>query len=186
MAHSLGFYDDRISFQIVFSQSLWLRVLPGGAHLVQPIWMPVRRILGGSWTCGISFWPFLNSSGWWWLISSVFLTRISCPKTTHTNGYYGAWPGWAVSVSVLPLTVLLNIRHHSAKNIIPKINNEVPNLYNHSIILAIIQNKHRLEWATTTEHIVMLPLDFITWDHSFFTNFIYNHFLYLSSNTGNF
>ena len=83
--------------------------------------------------------------GWWWLISSVFLTRISYPKTTHTNGYYGAWPGWAVSVSVLPLTVLLNIRHHSAKNITPKINNEVPNLYNHSIILATIQNKHRLE-----------------------------------------
>ena len=31
------------------------RVLPGGTHLVQPIWMPVRRILGGGWTCGISF-----------------------------------------------------------------------------------------------------------------------------------
>ena len=45
-----------------------------------------------------------NSSGWWWLISSVFLTRSSCRKTTHANGYYGAWPGWAVSVSVLPLT----------------------------------------------------------------------------------
>ena len=25
----------------------------------------------------------------------------SCRKT---NGYYGAWPGWLVSVSVLPLT----------------------------------------------------------------------------------
>ena len=49
--------------------------------------------------------PFPNSSGWWWLISSVFLTRTSCPKTTHANSYYGAWPGWAVSVSVLLLTV---------------------------------------------------------------------------------
>ena len=39
-------------------------------------------------------------------ISFVFLTRISCFKTTHANGYYGAWPGWAVSISVLPLTVL--------------------------------------------------------------------------------
>ena len=48
--------------------------------------------------------PFPNSSGWWRLISSVFLIRISCHKTTHANGYYGAWPGWAVSVSVLPLT----------------------------------------------------------------------------------
>ena len=35
---------------------------------------------------------------------AVFFTRTSCLKTTHANGYYGAWPGWAVSVSVLPLT----------------------------------------------------------------------------------
>ena len=35
----------------------------------------------------------------------VFLTRTSCHKTTHANGYYGAWPGWAVLISVLPLTV---------------------------------------------------------------------------------
>ena len=66
--------------------------------------MPERRILGGGRTYGVSFWPFLNSSGWWWLISSMFLTRTSCRKTTHANGYYGAWPGWAVSISVLPLT----------------------------------------------------------------------------------
>ena len=39
-------------------------------------------------------------------ISFVFLTRISCFKTTHANGYYGAWPGWVVSISVLPLTKL--------------------------------------------------------------------------------
>ena len=45
-----------------------------------------------------------NSSGWWWFISSVFLTRSSCCKTIHANGYYGALPGWAVSVSVLPPT----------------------------------------------------------------------------------
>ena len=32
----------------------------------------------------------------------VFLTRISCHKTTHANGYYGAWPGWAVLISVSP------------------------------------------------------------------------------------
>ena len=37
----------------------------------------------------------------------MFLTRTSCRKTTHANGYYGAWPGWAVSVSVLPLTPLV-------------------------------------------------------------------------------
>ena len=53
----------------------------------------------------VTFSPFLNSSSWWWIISSVFLTRTSCHKTTHANDYYGAWPGWAVSVSVLALTV---------------------------------------------------------------------------------
>ena len=65
-----------------------------------------RRILGGGWTRGVSFWPFLNFSSWWWLISSVFLTRTSCRKTTHANSYYGAWPGWVVSISVFPLIEL--------------------------------------------------------------------------------
>ena len=97
-------YGDGINFWVVFSQSLWLRVLPGGARLVQPRWMP-ERILGGGWTCDVSFWPFLNFSGWWWVISSVFLTRTSCRKTTHANGYCGARPGWVVSVSGLPLTI---------------------------------------------------------------------------------
>ena len=38
------------------------------------------------------------------LISSLFLTRTFCHKTTHASGYCGAWPGWEVSISVLPLT----------------------------------------------------------------------------------
>ena len=67
--------------------------------------MLARGILGGRWTLSVSFQPFPNSSLWWWLISSVFLIRISCNKTTHANGYYGTWPGWAVSISVLPLTI---------------------------------------------------------------------------------
>ena len=48
---------------------------------------------------------FPNSSSWWWLISSIFLIRTSCHKTTHANGYYGVWPEWAVSISVFPLTI---------------------------------------------------------------------------------
>ena len=104
MTCSLGFYSDGISFWVAFSESFWLRVLPVGACLVQPRWMPERRILGGGRTCGVSFWPFPNSSSWWRLVSSVFLTRTSCCKTTHANGYYAAWPGWAVSISMLPLT----------------------------------------------------------------------------------
>ena len=87
------------TFHFVFDQSFWLRVLPGGACIVQPRWMPARRILGGGRTRGIFFWPFPNSSCWWWLISSLFLTRASCHKTIHANGYCGAW---VVSVSVLP------------------------------------------------------------------------------------
>ena len=67
--------------------------------------MPERRILGGGWTCGVSLRPFPNTSIWWWLISSMFITRTSCLKTTHANGYYAAWPGWAVSVRVLLLTL---------------------------------------------------------------------------------
>ena len=96
-------HGPQSSFWVVFSQSFWLRILPGGACLVQPRWMPVRWILGGGRTCGISFWPVLNSPSWWWLISSVFLTRTSCRKITHVNGDYGAWSGWVVPVSVLPL-----------------------------------------------------------------------------------
>ena len=87
--------------------------------------MSARRILEGGWTCGVTFWPFLSSSGWWWLISSVFLTRTSCCKTIHADGYMVRWclavsiivggfhhcgrfPSlWAVSVIVLPLTVIL-------------------------------------------------------------------------------
>ena len=29
------------------------------------------------------FLTFLELYGWWWLISSMFLTRTSCHKTTH-------------------------------------------------------------------------------------------------------
>ena len=104
VAGSLGVYGDGISVRVVFSHSFWLRVLPGNARLVHPRWMPVRRILEGGRTCGVSFWPLLNSPSWWWLINSMVLTRTSCHKT-HSNGYYDAWPGWAVSVRVLPLTL---------------------------------------------------------------------------------
>ena len=49
------FYGDGISFRVVFSQSFCLRVLSGVARLVQPRWMPMRRMLGGGRTCGVSF-----------------------------------------------------------------------------------------------------------------------------------
>ena len=55
MALSLGFYGDGISFLVVFSQSFLLRVLPGGAGLVQPRWMLARGMLGSGRTRGVSF-----------------------------------------------------------------------------------------------------------------------------------
>ena len=42
---------------------------------------------------------FPELSQFWWLVSSVFLTRTSCHKITHANSHCGACPGWAVSVS---------------------------------------------------------------------------------------
>ena len=91
--------------------------------MTQPRWMLARGILGSGRTRGVSFRPFPSFSDWWWLISSVFLIRNSCHKTTHANGYYGTWPRWAVSISVLPLTEqLLNdspehtCSHHCLKN----------------------------------------------------------------------
>ena len=84
-------------------------VFPSGALIAQPRWMLARGILESGWTGSVSSRPFPNSSGWRWLISSVFRIRISCHKTTHGNGYYGAWPGWAVSISVLPLTILPHV-----------------------------------------------------------------------------
>ena len=46
-------FGDVISFCVVFSQSF--RVLPGGSHIGHARRMPVRRILGGGRTHGISF-----------------------------------------------------------------------------------------------------------------------------------
>ena len=101
LSSSIRFHGDGVSFQVVSGQSFWLRVLPDGTSIAQPRWTPVRRILGGGRACGVSFWPFPNSSSWWWLVSPVFFTRTSCHKT-HANREYGAWPEWAVSVRVSP------------------------------------------------------------------------------------
>ena len=60
MARSLWFRGDGIVLSLANYSD---RVLPGGACLVQPRWMPERRILGGGQTCGVSFGPVPNSSG---------------------------------------------------------------------------------------------------------------------------
>ena len=104
MVHSL-------SFMVMGLVSRWSlanhsnSVFPGGTRITQPRWMLARGILGSGRTYAVSFRPFPNSSSWWWVISSVYLIRISCHKTP-ANSYCGAWPGWAVSISVLPLKLL--------------------------------------------------------------------------------
>ena len=93
---SLANHSDSESFLVVhalFSQDGWQ-----------------RGFWGGGQTCGVSFWPFPNSSSWWRLISSAFLTRTSWRKTTHANGYRGAWPGCVVSINVLPLTLNIAVK----------------------------------------------------------------------------
>ena len=87
-----------------------------GTRLVQPRWIP-ERILGGGWTCVLHVWTRYtpcsakmdtreDSGRWLDMLVYPFVQkdRTSCHKTTRANGYYGAWPGWAVSISVLPLT----------------------------------------------------------------------------------
>ena len=112
VGRSLRFYGDGISFQVVSGQSFGLRVLPGGAcH--RSAKMDAREGDPGCWydiQSGVSFWPFANSSGGCWLVSSMFLTRTACLKITPANGCYGPWPGWAVSV--FPLTKQLALPSH--------------------------------------------------------------------------
>ena len=55
MACSLGFYGDGISFPVALANHSDSKVLPGGARIAQPRWMPVRRILGSGLTRGVSF-----------------------------------------------------------------------------------------------------------------------------------
>ena len=107
VACSLRFYGDGSSFLVIFGQSFWLRVLPCVIRTAQPTWMPERGILGGGRTGGIPFGHFPNSLSGWWLNSSMFLIRTSCRKIIYVNGYYGAWPGWVISVSVFPWTTML-------------------------------------------------------------------------------
>ena len=106
VAHSLGFYSDGISFRVASGQSFRLRDLPGGARIAQQRWIPVRRIWEVGRTYGLaspfSFWPFPDSSDWWWLVSSAFLTRTSCRKITQMVAVV---PGQGGRIqSVVPLT----------------------------------------------------------------------------------
>ena len=77
MAHSVQFYGDGISLWVVFSQSFWLRVLPGGAsqdgcqqegfwelvgHVVSPFDFSRTLLVGGGLLvpCSLSGLPVLK------------------------------------------------------------------------------------------------------------------------------
>ena len=75
MACSLVFYNG-VHLWVVSGQTLWLRVLPAGAFISQPRWIPERRILEGhgDW-CLLS--PFDLS--WILLVGGGLLVPCSLP-----------------------------------------------------------------------------------------------------------
>ena len=95
MACSLRYYADRISFQLSLA-----------SHSDSESFLVVHALLSQGGCQRKEFWEvvgrFPNSSGWWWLISSMFLTRTSYCKITHTGGCNGAWPWSAILVNVSP------------------------------------------------------------------------------------
>ena len=78
-----GFYDDGISF--------WLSPAnhsDSGSFLWCRQCSSKRSHQGGLWEVGGDMAsPFPNSSGWWWFVSSVFLSRTSYHKITHASHY---------------------------------------------------------------------------------------------------
>ena len=65
---------------VISGQSFQFRFLSGCTHITQPKWTPRKRILEHGKTHDLSFWHFLDSFGWWWLDSSMFLTKTSRHK----------------------------------------------------------------------------------------------------------
>ena len=65
----------------------------------------MRGILGSVRTCGVLESPF-DLSGTLPVGGGLLVpcSLSGSPVITHANSYYGAWPGWAVPMSVLPLT----------------------------------------------------------------------------------
>ena len=100
MAHSLGFYVNGL----ISGLSL-VNHPDSGSFLVAHTLFSQNGCQWGFWEIlGHTASPFDPPEFFWWFFSSAFLTRTPCCKITHTNGYYGAWPGWVVSVSVFLLT----------------------------------------------------------------------------------
>ena len=98
MACSLGFYGDGLRFRLSLAN-----------HSDSESFLMVRALLIQDGFQQEGFWEVVGHLASPLDLSrtltvGVFLTRTSCHKITHAKGYYGAWPGWVVSVSELPLT----------------------------------------------------------------------------------
>ena len=93
---SLANYSDSESFLVAQAS------LSQDGFYQGPFWEVSR-------TCDNSFWPFLNSSSWRWLVSSMVLTWTSCRKIAQANGYLARVPGqgeWFQSLFPLTLPFL--------------------------------------------------------------------------------
>ena len=119
VARSLRVYGDGVSFQVVSGQSFdsgasWRRM----QYLTE---MDASEEDSGRWK---DIWHLLLTfPKLFWLVvpcGSMFLPRASCCKNHSHKWLYGAWPGWAVSVSVFPLTCVPK-RHFGVTNFAPLI-----------------------------------------------------------------
>ena len=104
-AHSLKFHGDRVSLQVVFGQSFWLRALPGSTRLHsqdgcqwEGFWETVGHMVSP-----FDFAQTLPVSGG--LLVPCSLLGPPAIKKAYASGCYGAWPGWVVLVNMLPLTL---------------------------------------------------------------------------------
>ena len=108
MAHGLRIYDGGVSCWVVSSQSVWLRVLPGGVCITQPRWNQQEGFWEVDRSYGLasplSFRTFRNSSGCSSLLVLLSFPVPSVVKVTHASGFYLAWPGQVVSIKVSPNT----------------------------------------------------------------------------------
>ena len=89
---ALASHSDSESFLVVHARSAQVDASDEGSGR----WSGSSRLLV----------TFAKLAQFWWLDSSVFLTRTSHHKTTHANSPCGAQPGWAFQSACFPNTAV--------------------------------------------------------------------------------